>query len=317
MIPSSNRSFRSAWAAIAALSLATQVQADAVITAEQRNALGIDTSPLVEKQIAKEYPATAQVLDAAPLIVLLRDLRAAQAAARASKSELGRAEQLHAADANVSTKALESARVQALTDTGRVDGLRAQLLTAWGPALASMSDEGREKLAADLLGNRAVLVRAETRQSGNQTDRAPLRAGRVRLLAEAENLAADVLGQAAGGGQTIGRAYLLRVASSTLQAGQVLEAELQDPKQLISGIVVPRSAIVRWQGETWVYTEGEQNHFMRTAIRPTQWIDAGCLVQMELKAGQKVVTTGSSMLLAIENSPAEKATEEKAQKDKD
>jgi hypothetical protein len=277
-------------------------RADVKLEAEQRENLDIQTAAVTIAQIARTYSATAQVLDAAPLIALLRDLRAAQSAAHASRNELERAEQLHAANANVSSKALEAVRAQSLAEAGRADSLRAQLRTSWGPALATMKDSDREQLVADVLEGRAVLVRAESRE----TEHATIHAGKVRLVAADESLPAEVLGLAAAGPQVVGRAYLLRVVSTSLQAGQILEVDLQDTQQKIAGVIVPRSAVTRWQGDDWVYIEEEANHFIRKPIHPVLWLDDGCLVQKELEAGQHLVTVGATSLLAVENAPEAK-----------
>jgi hypothetical protein len=275
-------------------------QAEVKLEAEQRESLGIQTVTLTSTHVPQTYSAIAQVLDAAPLVALLRDFRAAQSAAIASHNELERAEQLHAADGNVSRKVLEAARVQALSDAGHADALQAQLLTTWGPAITALKESERDRLVTDVLESRAVLVRAEARQ----TDRVTIKTGKVRLVTDDETLPAEVLGLSAGSTQTVGRSYLLRVASPTLQVGQVLDVELQDAKQSLTGIVVPRSAIVRWQGDDWVYIETESNHFARKAIHPVSCPDEGCLVQKELEVGQSLVTIGGAMLLAVENSPA-------------
>ena len=278
----------------------SQANAEVTLTVEQRENLGIQTTVLATVQAPRTYSATAQVLDAAPLIVLLRDLRAAQSAAHASQLELERAEQLHAADANVSSKSLEAARVQSLADAGRADALRAQLLTAWGPALATMKERERERLIADLLDAKAVLLRAESRDG----DRAAIRTGKVRLIAADEHFPAEVLGLAAAGAQVVGRAYLLLVASTSLQAGQVLDADLEDSQKKVGGALVPRSAIVRWQGEDWVYIESDANRFVRKSIHPVMWLDDGGIVPKELAAGQRLVAVGAAALLGVENAPA-------------
>jgi hypothetical protein len=270
------------------------------LEAEQRENLAIQTVELTAAQVPYSYSTVAQVLDAAPLVAMLRDLRAAQSATESSRKELERATRLYEADANMSAKGLAAARVQALTDSGRADALRAQVLTSWGPAIAAMPDTRREQLVTDLLSARVVLVRAEVRVGG----RTAIRLGKVQLIASDERYTAEVLGLAANGSQATGQAYLLRVVTDSLQAGQVLNAELGDARQTISGIVVPRSAIVRWQSDDWVYIETEANHFERKLIHPVLWTMEGCLVQKELAAGQHVVTTGAALLLAAESTPA-------------
>jgi hypothetical protein len=279
------------------------VHADMELTAQQRENLGIKTAALTKTEVGKTFLATAQVLDATPLVTLLSDLRAAQSTAAASNSEFERAKELHAAEATVSLKAVEAARAQSVADTGHVNALRAQLVSAWGTAVVAMPESEREHLVADLLASRASLLRAELRQDQNDTPQ--FKQARVRLLTQQQMWPAQVLGLAAlTTAQSMGRAYLLRVGATPLQPGQVLAVELIDPRKAVSGIKVPRSAIVRWQGSTWVFIEAESK-FTRHMIHPIEWLDDGCLVQEDLQAGQSIVTVGASMLLAAESTGAE------------
>jgi hypothetical protein len=289
------------WTALALCLVCVHVRAEVQLTPAQRDSLGVKTIELVKVDVAKTYSATAQVLDATPLVNLLTDVRAAQAALAASSREADRSKELHAADATVSLKASEAARSQAMADESRLTTLRAQLNANWGRSVAAMSEGERDKLIADLLAGRRTLIKAELQQS-HRGDLKSLRA-RVHSFDSSESWNGDLLGVLPlGQSQGIGRSYLLGVKDASLQAGQILAAELEDAKQRTAGIIVPRSAVIRWNASTWVFIEEEANKFVRQLIHPVEWTESGCLVHEDLQVGQHVVIEGAGLLLGTESS---------------
>ena len=289
-------------AACALCAAVSTARADVALDAAQRASLGIETATLAAVDAPERWPATAQVIDPTPLIQLLQDLRSAAAAADASQRELDRSTRLHAADANVSAKAVESAQAQAVADAGHFDALRAQLLANWGRPLVDMSDAARVRLVEAVLSGRATLLRAETTM--------PVPEGRIPHAAHLStpdggaSWDAEVLGPAArASGQTIGDAWLLRV-DAVLQQGQLLVGELHDDEGALRGVAVPRGAIVRAEGGAWVYVEQPGTGFARRALRPCVWLDEGCLIVEGLSAGERVVTVGAELLPTLESGGA-------------
>ena len=297
-----------AWAALPCLALAAvafPAWADVKLEAAQRESLGIETARLAPADAVRSLHAVAQVLDSAPLIALLSELQAADAAVSGSRSEAQRAQQLYSADNNVSLKALEAARAQAAGDVARAQGLRSQLLANWGRALQRMSEADRARLVADLSSGRTALLRAESTEPA--TAGAQLQTASLQALTGDERWAAQVLGPAAQAATAgVGSTYLMR-AQIELPPGTVLQAQLHDRSRVLRGIKIPRAAIVRWQGEDWVYLEEQANSFTRHLLQPVEWLDDGCLVQAGFSAGQQVVTAGARWLLAAENSAPEAA----------
>jgi hypothetical protein len=294
---------------------ALAAQAEVKLSAEQRESLGVKSTPVATAQVGATVSATAQVLDPGPLLTLMSDLSAAQAAAAGSASEYQRSQRLNAADANVSLKALEAARAQAAADGAKAQGLQAQLLVSWGRALVNLTPAARGELISALRTGHASLVRAES--TASLPEDAQVHTASVQSLSGRESWKAQVLGPAAQLGSTgVGTAYILRVPVE-LQAGRVLTARLQDTHHPLSGLKVPASAIVRWRGSDWVYVEGEGGSFSRVLIRPQGWLDDGALIapgegEDQLKTGDKVATVGAAMLLAAENAPSEEEDKDKA-----
>jgi hypothetical protein len=281
-----------------------RASADVTFSAEQRAAAGIETRVLENVSVPRVWAATAQVLDPAPLIALAGDLRAAQAASAGSRHELERSERLYAAEGNVSLRAVEAARAQALGDEGRVAALRAQLLTSWGRALTDMGDASRDRLIGELTAGRRVLMRADTRRT--DLGAARLSGARVSLIGDGRGWDADVLGPAAPATTpAVGNLYLLAApAAQGLEIGRALTAQLRDAGDVLHGVKVPRSAVVRWQGSDWVFIETSANRFVRRRIEPVEWLEDGCLVAEALRAGERIVTVGAQVLLAADTAPA-------------
>ncbi len=298
---------------IAGLCLASITQAAEVELSDKvRDNFGITTVPVNGAQVAQRWQAQAQVLDATTLVSTLAELRSAHSAAMASAAESKRLEALHQADSNASLKSVEAARAQAVSDQARVQMLRAQLLSSWGNGIARMADDAREQLAKQILNGSAVLIRAELNSNGGK-----LAADKVRLsfLSGEASVSAQLLGKLPQSINSLGTAYLLRAsinADQDLQPGQVLQAELQDVSRIVTGIKLPRAALLRWQGQQFVYVETAANHYLRKAVQVSQWLEDAALLKSGLSAGDKVVTTGAGLLLGAETAPAEEEEDEPA-----
>src|SRR5690349_4321908 len=88
------------------LVISTQAFAEVELKPEERENLGIQTEPVKPIQTGRQWSATAQVLDATPLVTTLGEMLAAETAAIASRAEAERSEKLYREEANVARKAL-------------------------------------------------------------------------------------------------------------------------------------------------------------------------------------------------------------------
>ncbi|MGD9842478.1 MAG: hypothetical protein AB7F79_06185 [Steroidobacteraceae bacterium] len=295
-------------AILAALWLLTAplAQADVELNEATRANFGIATIAAEMAQVLRQWQASAQVLDASALVSILAETSAAQAAATASTSELKRVTALHQSGNNAALKTVEAARAQAIADHSRVTALQAQLLGSWGSSISRMTAAQREQLMQSILDGEVVLLRAEL--PGSTITLSP-RSVRLRFLSESNSINAKLLGaMPQTNSQSLGKAYLLSAPTddqSALQPGQVLSAELEDATRSVSGIKLPRAAVLRWQGQQWVYVEHEAGHYQRVAITVTQWLDEAVLVTADIKSGDKVVNRGAGLVLGAELLPPE------------
>ena len=281
----------------------TSCFADVDLQGEERENLGIRTEAVQMVEAARQWPAAATVLDAAPLVATLADLHAAESAAEASREEFQRSEQLYRNDANVARKVRDAARTQSITDEGRVATVRSQLLSAWGQSVLAMNAAARQKLADDLLAGRATLVRAEPTQTIPQGTRF-IRADLSSLSGPA-TWSATVLGPLPQTATPAFAGAILLSVAAPLSAGQALQARFVESQAGVRGPSVPASAIVRWHGAEWVYEEKPANHFVRHVVRRGARVQGRAILEGEIANDAQIVVVGARALLGAELSASE------------
>ena len=99
--------------------------------------------------------------------------------------------------------------------------------------------------------------------------------------------------------QTLGRGFNFLVKGKALPANAAVTAWLTLPGEKEKGVIVPRDAIVRHQGEAFVYVQTTEETFERFGIALHHPLAAGWFCD-ELKPGVKVVINGAQQLLSEE-----------------
>ena len=79
-----------------------------------------------------------------------------------------------------------------------------------------------------------------------------------------------------------------------------LTAYLVLPGEPTKGVVLPRSAVVRQEGELWSYVRSAADKFTRRQVVHATPIEAGWFVPAGFKAGEPLVVAGAQMLLSEE-----------------
>jgi multidrug efflux pump subunit AcrA (membrane-fusion protein) len=202
----------------------------------------------------------------------------------------------------VSKQAAEAAASQARQDAAKLQLLRRRVGLEWGPSLARLSDARRSKLVADIAAGRAALVRIDSAQglsqargsaeidlgAGGRTHAAilgPTRVGDPRL--QSTGVLALVTGAEA---MQLGTGSL---APATINAGGGGD-----------GVVIPRAALLRNAGQTFVYIRRDAGDFERRTVPPGLSDPAGLFVTSGFRAGEAVVTAGAAQLFAAQSAPA-------------
>jgi hypothetical protein len=274
---------------------------EVVITLEAatQKVMGLQTTALAPARLSPEVKAYGRVLDASPLVSLVAELTVAQAASEASQAELKRLKTL-AAQNNASERALQSATAAAIRDQAQVESTRLRMLAGWGSVIA-----GRDNLPAFVqsLGSLASVLVELDLPAGEAASTMPTGARLMTLADDSKPIEARLIGPATTvDPQMQGRGFLFLVAPnpSRLAPGAAVSGFLGLPGEEQSGIAVPRDAVIRFNGATWIYLQTGEDTFQRTEVALDRPLDNGWFVREGLKPQDKVVTVGAQQLLSEE-----------------
>jgi hypothetical protein len=273
---------------------------DVIVTldAATQKRMGLETVTLAAAQFAPEIKANGRVLDPAGVSSLAADFISARANAEASGKELERAQTLVKSD-NVSTRALQAAEASAARDVAQLEAARSKLIGALGRELAA-----REDLAGwvkSLTSGAGALVRLDL--PAGEASPSQLTGARVVSLGEnARPVEARFVGSTTvdAQSQTRGLLFLIESNSSALATGEAVTGFIKVAGDAQSGVVVPRNAVLRKDGATWVYVQTGDDEFTRREVSIERPGADGWFVTRGMATGDKVVTVGAQQLLSEE-----------------
>ena len=267
---------------------------------------GVRVAMLSASQASAQRTGFARALDVGALAAIDAEAKAADATAAASRAEAGRLATLASQDQSASRRSVEAARAQAQSDNARAQLAARRVGLEFGPGLGRLGRGGVSALVTDVAAGRAALVRIDI--AG-----ATLQPGATARIGEGENaLSVRVLGPAASADMKLQSAGVLVIvrgsAAHGLLAGRVLPASA-DSSGGESGVIVPRDAIVRYQGALWVYVQKPDKAFDRIELTDARAVADGWFVPSGLAPGTRVAIAGAGSLMAIERG-SEKSGEE-------
>ena len=264
--------------------------------------LGVRTQALTRQTRTGQIDAFAKVLDPGPLAALETDLEAAEAAAVASAAEAKRAQALNAAGGGVAKKDTEAAVSQARSDAAHRALLRQRIGLEWGPGLARLSDARRRALIADLARGEAALVHVDTPNNDGQAD-----ARTVEIDVGSGSAHGVVLGAARAAEprlQSSGLIAEVKGRSAVLLSTGLIQSAHINTKASAPGVVIPREAVIRFEGSDWAYVRRTASAFERRRIDSPQPEEAGLFVTQGFRPGDAVVVQGAAELFGMEQSQA-------------
>jgi len=277
----------------------TNGQVVITLDAGTQKIMGLQTASLEAAHLSPEVKGYGHVLDVSPLTSLVTDVTAARAASQASQAELKRVKAL-AAQNNASERALQTAEANAARDQAQAESARLRLLAGWGSVIA-----GRDDLPAfiEALGSLSNALVQIDLPAGEPLPALPTGARLVTLADGAQPTGAQLLGPApAVDPQMQGRSLLFLVSPNPLRLapGAAVTAYLTLPGEGQAGVTLPRNAIVRFNGTTWVYRQISEDSFERIEVTLDSPLENGWFVHEGLKPADKVVATGAQQLLSDE-----------------
>jgi len=260
--------------------------------------MGLKVESLAAAQMSPEVRGYGHVLDPAPLAALVTEGTAAQASLEASTREFERLKGLYAQNQNASARALETAEAAMKRDQISLASVQSRLLTGWGQAIASQDDLGA--FVHSLATQETALVRVDL-PLGEQLPATPP-GGRIAPVGTPEHLSdAQYIGPApSADAQMQSWGVLLLVKIDPPPLGTAVLAWLAIPGQSQSGIVMPRSAILRYESQTFVYVQTAGDTFERKAVTLGRPAGNGWFVGEGFGPQDKVVVVGAQELLSEE-----------------
>ena len=264
---------------------------------EAQEKAGLQLAPVEAATLPAEIEASGRVLDPAPLAALLVESATARTMLEASRKELERLKIL-AQDQNTSARALDAAAAAVQRDQIAVDAAGLKLVTGWGRAIAGQQD--LSAFVAPLAAQEAALIRLDVPLGEALKD--PPTGVRIAALTTPESPAdAQFLGAAPSADpQTQGQGFLCLVKASAFVPGAAVTGWLVLPGQPAQGVLVPRAALVRHEGEAFVYVQTADQLFLRKEVELHHPTAKGWFIDEGLKPGDKVVIVGAQQLLSEE-----------------
>ena len=281
-----------------------------VFDQEAQRASGIAVAALATDRRAAAGKANGVVVELQPLLDLqtsynaaLMDIVRARAASQASQAEYNRLLGLNRGEANVSEKAVETARAAAEIDAAVLRNAQQALVALknsmrlhWGAVVAGWLQRGSPQLDA-LLAQRAFLLQVTAADGVSR----PAPALATAQLPGSGHVSARLIAALPQLDPRLQVPSYLYVVSAHpgLVPGLNLSVSLPSGR-LRNGVVIPYSAIVWQQGFAWCYVERSPGMFTREEVPTTNPAPAGWFVSEGIAPAARVVTEGAQTLLSEE-----------------
>jgi hypothetical protein len=272
---------------------------------EMQKRIGLKIEPLQSANVSPELKAYGRVLDTAPLVDLLMELGRAKIAFDNSHRELERMKILRA-QTNASERVFQTAEAAYKQDFAAAMALRTKIQMQWGeriselmgPIVTPVGTQSEPPRELDRLQNGLVRVDLPAGES------LPENSGTARLVSLAEK-AKPVMGDFFDALPTVDpqtqlRGLLFLAKENSLKPGEAVTAYLQISGETQAGAIVPRSAVIRYEGAAWAYMQTDGTNFTRRLISLERPMENGWLVTTGVTAGENVVTTGAQTVFSDE-----------------
>ena len=273
-----------------------------VVTAEQRKRLGVRVAALAAATYEEQVQGFGVAVRFDELAQAAAEVETAQAAARQSASALTRAKRLN--DAHyASGEVLDAAQKQAATDEAQLALAQRKESVTFGRDAPWRTSAERQAVLAKLARGEMSLVRV-TFPSDSVGAALPATVDVQRLSAEAGRplVRADEVWAAPADATMPGRSYFVLIKGGAVAEGERLLAFAATGGTL-AGVIVPSTALVMSEGQTWCYVDEGKGSFERRAVETKRPAGDGYFVSAGFKPGETVVTHSQSLLLAYEINP--------------
>ncbi|MBO9581039.1 MAG: efflux RND transporter periplasmic adaptor subunit [Sphingobium sp.] len=271
------------------------------LDAKAQAAAGIKIAPVAVAMAGGSRSGYARAIDLSPLATLAADAEAARAAIAASSKEVARLMALTSQDQSAAPKELEAAQSQLAADRAKLTLACRKVGLDFGAGLARLGCDAISGLARDAAQGRVALVRIDMTQGPPPT------AGTIAIGEGDDATAAHILGPAANADPQLqtsaALAFVRGPGAARLAVGRVLPVRLADGSAA-SGVLVPRTALMRADGGQFAYRASGGGRFTRVALSGGAPQAGGWFFpDGVLKPGDPIVVAGATTLLGLERGP--------------
>lgn len=283
------------------------------------------TDGAVVGAIEPHFTPTDQVDLASKLASAKADVTATTASLAAAREAYQRLKTLNAEGTGASLRAVqeaeakmkgEEARLQAATDTQKV--IEAAMAAKSGPSgpMAMKIDQGGQVVELPAQPGEAVesgqallkvarfdrLLATVTAPLGEKVDPSVptarlVVAGTTDQVFQAQRVAVAPTASSV----TLGQTFLFRLSDGKLglRPGMAVTAYLPATATTRQGVIVPRSAIIRYAGRAWAYVQ-QGDKFVRREVAVDDPTEQGWFVTSGWQPGDRLVVAGAQVLLSEE-----------------
>lgn len=279
------------------------------LNSEEQSQAGIETTSLKAAHERKQLAVPAVVLGVQSLVTMASSYATAQAHLvtaennlKVSRPEYNRLKSLYA-NQNVSARDFQAAKGKFQNDQASLAAARqavayqtAALRQVWGDAIAKWAAGNSPELQR-VLNREDVLVEVTLPAGGHTMAPAEL----SLELPNRRHVGAKRVSSFPQVDPRIQGPAFLYVAKrqGELEPGLNVVAHISQGRRL-SGVIVPRSAVVWLNGDSWVYVQTAAHEFTRFAVSTGHPVAGGLFVSKGIATGAQVVCAGAQMLLSTE-----------------
>ncbi|HEX3720470.1 MAG TPA: hypothetical protein VH595_21170 [Verrucomicrobiae bacterium] len=263
--------------------------------------IDLQVAPLRAAEFQPEVTAYGVVIDSASLLALEGEIAAAQATLETSRKVADRAKALFAQGQNVSQKTMESAESDEQVDEIKLGTAQRGFELEWGTNIAGLDAAARGALVDELAAHQTALAQVDLPIGVTIAQTPPT--AQVTISGRDGGHAATIISPALKADPKMqGQGFLLRVdgANAELAPGTAVTARLKIPGAPVAGVAIPDTAIVRFEGKTWVYVAGPENKFTRRMVTVDAPLDKEWFSTNAPAIGERVVVQAAELLLSEE-----------------
>lgn len=260
-----------------------------------------------------EFTAYGKAVNIQPLVelrhrylVALTERSGATARFQQAEQNIKRQQDLYREGAT-SKHNLQVQHAQWQTDKAQVDasGVQGKTIIAearinWGKKLAELAlSADSDPLSGFLSGQKTLLhiTLPVNKQLANEIQTIYVEASGNRSAA----IKAELISAAPQTDNTVqGESYFFQTDGSRIRTGMRVAAWIPEQNENRSGVIIPKSALVWYMDQAFVYIKTDAEQFSRRAIDQYSATADGYFVGNGISAGEQLVVTGGQMLLSEE-----------------